>query len=259
MTTKRPVPIRSVSPAQRGSGAHEDDRAFESWAEAIDFADAPGPDVEAALASVDPDAVPLDKQFVEAAVARASMIERRPVRRFRSLAAAAVLLAGMMLTAATVVVLLWPERRNTLETLDYAEAIALTQQSSRTADHGAAFMVLSMRIIFGVQALKELASNPEEVDELRALAVGALESLRVLLEAGDNQVPSQVAPNLAQLVHDVGNRQLSTDGRTQSLARLLVELRQGVLAVKFPKGASQESAAFQGVALRGIREELVPR
>jgi hypothetical protein len=253
MTTKRIPRIKGpVAPAAPPPGTSEDDRAFDRWVEVIDFADAPGSEVEAALAQADANAAPLSPEFVDAAVARASMIPHRAVRRFRWLAAAAVLLGGVLLTAATAL-LLWPERQRSRITLDFAEAIALTQRSDHAAAYASAFKVLQGRLAYGIQALWRVSRDPDEDATLRNSTAGVLDALRVLMDSEERQIPTQVASDIERVATDVGNGGLPLESRLECLTRLHLLLRQGMFAIKFPATTSGEVEVHRDNALRAIR------
>lgn len=160
------------------------------------IAAAPDPELvaaEARLAALDDDqVVDVDPVWVESVVEKVAA-GRVPVRmgRLRRIAAAAVAFFALhgvataatvtAVTAATVTaVVLWPERRNSSETMSYGDALAVLSNPSEPAgDRLTAMTQVSSRVRGVLQVLRELRDGHEVPPEIM---IAAVEGLRLLAE-----------------------------------------------------------------------------
>lgn len=227
-------------------------------------------EAEARLAALDAeDLVPVRPEWIEATVAKVAVAT--PVARggrLRRAAAAAVAFFALhgfataatvtVVTAATVTaVVLWPERANSIDTLDYGEALALLASAGATDDdRTAAILTASIRMRRVIEALHSMSRDASVGGPLQALAG---QSLTMLAEdlLGPPQEPIQdyLDPFAGTLV-DLQRGDRDPELRRLALLACVESVRAGIRQLRAMPVASESLLRSRDVALKRLSRLL---
>jgi hypothetical protein len=198
----------------------------------------------------------LSPEWIDATVAKVTgtaVTTRRPrlVRRM-ALAAAALLLGVLSFAGVNV---LWPEGRNSSETLDYLTALSILEQPKDTDQrYWSALAITSGRIRRVMADFEQLSNDSSIGPEMASNVADRLAGLRQALD-GPVQRRAGATVEVKGLVDQLMQRNLNDTERLKLVDQLYSSALNGILTIREMTAESEKARKGRDHFLRALRSK----